>query len=64
MGYIHIFKCKTPPPDSVQVRPHTCNPWMSGGAEASVDGAVGVGVAAAGREACCRRPYSCHRGLS
>lgn len=27
----------------------SCNPWVSGGAEASVDGAVGVGGAAAGR---------------
>lgn len=29
---------------------HTCNPLVSGGVEASVDGAVGVGGAAAGRE--------------
>lgn len=35
---------------------HTCNPWVSGGAEASVDGAVGVGVAAAGHEGGGRPP--------
>ncbi len=35
---------------------HTCNPWVSGGAEASVDGAVGVGGAAAGREGGGRLP--------
>lgn len=39
---------------------HTCNPWASDGAEASVDGAGGVGVAAAGREGGSRHPYSCH----
>lgn len=35
---------------------HTCNPWVSGGAEASVDGAAGVGEAAAGREGGGRPP--------
>lgn len=35
---------------------HTCNPWMSDGAEASVDGAADVGAAAAGREGGGTRP--------
>lgn len=39
-----------------QLEVHTCNPWMSDGAEASVDGAVGVGAAAAGHEGGGRRP--------
>lgn len=43
---------------------HTCNPWVSGGAEASVDDAVGVGEAAAGHAGGCIPPCSYRHGPS
>lgn len=41
----------------------TCNPWEFGGVEASVDGAVGVGGAAADHEEEGTPPCSCHPDL-